>query len=482
MSTCASVSARVESLSQRVARATQLLSTRVAVSRERQNQQVLESMNRRAEAQLRLQQTVEGLSVAAITYYMVGLVGYAAKGLLSAGVPLNVEVVIALSIPLVALAAALGVRHVRKSSRAPRPETGRPVIAASAIRGHAASPRELHATASRRSPAAPRARGGRGRAARRARRPAARSRRGVPRPAARCGRAGRPPAAAARRARAGRAASGRGPSAPSCQRAGDVRGCAPAARRARRPRHRAASRCSSIRRSTAARSRGAPGEQARHDGLAASSRASGENSSCGSPASGSSAPLRLTRARGAMRAVEAHARQDRGAGGMADDQRRRDARARASSAPTAAPCRAATGACVGGASVKPWPGQVGRDDREVPREQRRQVAPGMRGRAGAVQQQQRPARGPARCTCQRRPPAVDEAAALAVRPVAAVARPRPAPRPCRASPSASAAARTARDSARGIGVRQRQVARAHRLGEPLRRGAAGAARCRPAAR
>ena len=114
MATCRSVAARLESLSQRVARATQLLSTRVDVSRERQNQQVLVSMNRRAEAQLRLQQTVEGLSVAAITYYIVGLVGYAAKGLSSAGVPLNVEAVTALSIPVVAIAVALGVRHVRK--------------------------------------------------------------------------------------------------------------------------------------------------------------------------------------------------------------------------------------------------------------------------------------------------------------------------------------------------------------------------------
>jgi hypothetical protein len=51
MNTCRSVAGRLESLSQRVARATQLLSTRVDVSRERQNQQVLVSMNRRAEAQ-----------------------------------------------------------------------------------------------------------------------------------------------------------------------------------------------------------------------------------------------------------------------------------------------------------------------------------------------------------------------------------------------------------------------------------------------
>jgi uncharacterized membrane-anchored protein len=114
MNTCRSVSARLESLSQRVARATQLLSTRVDVTRERQNQQVLESMNRRAEAQLRLQQTVEGLSAAAITYYVVGLVGYAAKGAKALGWNVDVELAMALSIPLVALAALLGVRHVRK--------------------------------------------------------------------------------------------------------------------------------------------------------------------------------------------------------------------------------------------------------------------------------------------------------------------------------------------------------------------------------
>jgi uncharacterized membrane-anchored protein len=114
MNTCRSVWARLESLSQRVARATQLLSTRVDISRERQNQQLLETMNRRSAAQLRLQQTVEGLSVAAITYYIVGLVGYAAKGLHTAGMHVSVEAVTAISIPLVAIVVAYGVRHARR--------------------------------------------------------------------------------------------------------------------------------------------------------------------------------------------------------------------------------------------------------------------------------------------------------------------------------------------------------------------------------
>ncbi len=112
--TCLGTSRRQESLSERVARASQLLSTRVEIARQRQNQAVLESMNRRAKLQLRLQQTVEGLSVAAITYYVVGLVGYAAKALKSGGVALNSEIVTGASIPVVAILIALGVRRVRR--------------------------------------------------------------------------------------------------------------------------------------------------------------------------------------------------------------------------------------------------------------------------------------------------------------------------------------------------------------------------------
>ena len=113
MNTCAAVSARLESLSQRVTRATQLLSTRIEISRERQNQQLLASMNRRAEMQLRLQGTVEGLSVAAVTYYVVGLVNYGVKGLPLERLGADPGVVTALAIPVVALLVALGVRRIR---------------------------------------------------------------------------------------------------------------------------------------------------------------------------------------------------------------------------------------------------------------------------------------------------------------------------------------------------------------------------------
>jgi len=114
MATCGSAEKRLLDLSERVARASDLLRTRVDIEREQQNQALLASMNHRARMQLRLQQTVEGLSIAAITYYVVGLVGYAAKALKEAGVPLSVELVTGASIPFVALAIWLAVRRVRR--------------------------------------------------------------------------------------------------------------------------------------------------------------------------------------------------------------------------------------------------------------------------------------------------------------------------------------------------------------------------------
>jgi uncharacterized membrane-anchored protein len=115
IATCRSVSARQSALSERIAHATVLLSTRVSVSREKQNQDILQSMDRRANLQLRLQQTVEGLSIAAITYYIVGLVYYAAKGLMPAGGQLSPETVAALSIPIALVVVAYGLRRFRKS-------------------------------------------------------------------------------------------------------------------------------------------------------------------------------------------------------------------------------------------------------------------------------------------------------------------------------------------------------------------------------
>lgn len=114
MSTCRSVSGGIEALSQRVGRNTQLLSTRVGIAREHQNQKLLVAMARRAKLQLRLQQTVEGLSAAAISYYVVGLIGYAAKAVAKTGLPVSPEAVMGISLPFVILLAVFGIRSIRK--------------------------------------------------------------------------------------------------------------------------------------------------------------------------------------------------------------------------------------------------------------------------------------------------------------------------------------------------------------------------------
>ncbi|MEL7216095.1 MAG: DUF3422 domain-containing protein [Pseudomonadota bacterium] len=76
MRTCRSAERRLTELAARCERAANLLRTRVDVRLAQQNRTLLESMDRRAALQLRLQETVEGLSVVAISYYAVSLAGY----------------------------------------------------------------------------------------------------------------------------------------------------------------------------------------------------------------------------------------------------------------------------------------------------------------------------------------------------------------------------------------------------------------------
>ena len=103
VATCKTVEERQNGLSRKLMRTAELLRTRIQFELEQQNRDLLKSMNQRAKLQLRLQQTVEGLSVAAVSYYIVGLVKYAADGLYKYDLTLGLSptILTALSVPLV---------------------------------------------------------------------------------------------------------------------------------------------------------------------------------------------------------------------------------------------------------------------------------------------------------------------------------------------------------------------------------------------
>ena len=113
MRTVQALDSRLQDLISRAIRTGDLLRTRVDVERQTQNQELLSSMNRRADAQLRLQRTVEGLSVVAISYYATGLSLYVLapfSGLI--GLPKGV--LTAAVVPLVVCAVYLALRQIRK--------------------------------------------------------------------------------------------------------------------------------------------------------------------------------------------------------------------------------------------------------------------------------------------------------------------------------------------------------------------------------
>ncbi len=118
MATVQATAQRLSSLSQRIERASALLRTRVDIATESQNQTLLEKLTRGQELQLRLQTTVEGLSIAAIAYYVVSLVLYLGKAGKAAGLPVNPELLAGALIPLVLLGIWWGTRQLHKKLHA----------------------------------------------------------------------------------------------------------------------------------------------------------------------------------------------------------------------------------------------------------------------------------------------------------------------------------------------------------------------------
>lgn len=113
MGTCELVHSKLENLSLHVARASELLRTRVDISMEAQIRDLLKSMDTRAHVQLRLQETVEGLSVVVLSYYLVGLIGYGLKAIKAAGYMINVELLTGITIPIVVISVFFAIRGIR---------------------------------------------------------------------------------------------------------------------------------------------------------------------------------------------------------------------------------------------------------------------------------------------------------------------------------------------------------------------------------
>lgn len=114
--TCATMESNLLDLAARLTRASGMLRTRIDVELAKQNNELLGGMSERTRLQLRLQQTVEGLSVAAISYYVIGLFSYLLKATKEAGwLPLPLDVAVGLSVPLIVLLMWGIVRRIRRA-------------------------------------------------------------------------------------------------------------------------------------------------------------------------------------------------------------------------------------------------------------------------------------------------------------------------------------------------------------------------------
>ena len=112
--TCFAFQSRLEDVALRAQRSNTLLRTRIEMQIQIQNNALLSSMENRAKQQLRLQEIVELLSIAAITYYLVSLLSYLLKGVKSDQFSLDKDVILAISIPVIAVALFVVLKLVRK--------------------------------------------------------------------------------------------------------------------------------------------------------------------------------------------------------------------------------------------------------------------------------------------------------------------------------------------------------------------------------
>ncbi len=110
---------RLERLTEQIAQASDLIRTRVDIAAEAQSQQLLQRLAEGQALQLRMQMTVEGLSIAAISYYAVGLLGYGFKALKAAGLKIDTDLATGLAVPIVVAAVWWLTRRIHHRLQAP---------------------------------------------------------------------------------------------------------------------------------------------------------------------------------------------------------------------------------------------------------------------------------------------------------------------------------------------------------------------------
>ena len=112
MATCTAVTDRINGLAARSERASNLLRTRVDIVLETQNQQLLRSVDTSARRQLLLQQTVEGISVVAISYYAINIAGKLIEGLAVYFPKLDIKLAELISIPVIVIVVGFAIWRV----------------------------------------------------------------------------------------------------------------------------------------------------------------------------------------------------------------------------------------------------------------------------------------------------------------------------------------------------------------------------------
>lgn len=113
--TCIWAEKRLQAMSERVSRNSNLLRTRVEIEQQEHHKALLSTVTDRQLSQLRLQATVEGLSAVAMSYYAAGIVGYICKAAIPFGWPISVELTTAVSIPVVFLSVIYGLHRVKRA-------------------------------------------------------------------------------------------------------------------------------------------------------------------------------------------------------------------------------------------------------------------------------------------------------------------------------------------------------------------------------